>query len=342
MPETTNFPKISRRTFTIQIGKAALAMAFPFSTLSKSLNGMKDTNTYDVIIIGGSYSGLAAAMALGRALRKVLIIDSGKPCNRQTPHSHNFLTQDGATPAQIRQIALEQVRAYDTVQICEDLVVSGIRGHQQFLLQTASGKTYSGKKLLFASGINDLMPEIMGFSECWGISVLHCPYCHGYEVRGRASGVLGNGDTGFDMAKLIAHWSGQLSLFTNGPAEFSDAQRKLLAAHQIRIDERKIKNFRQSKGMLQAIVFADDSATELDVLYTRLPFRQNCTVAVQLGCTLSEEGYIEIDAQFRTKIPGVFAAGDSVTKMRTVANAVAMGTTAGMMINKELIDEAFG
>lgn len=342
MPETSNFPEISRRTFTIQIAKAALAMAFPFSTLSKSLNGMKDTNAYDVIIIGGSYSGLAAAMALGRALRKVLIIDSGKPCNRQTPHSHNFLTQDGASPAQIRRIALEQVQAYDTIHIREDLVVSGKREHQHFLLQTASGNTYSGRKLLFASGINDLMPEIMGFSECWGISVLHCPYCHGYEVRGRASGVLGNADTGFDMAKLIAHWSGPLSLFTNGPAEFSEAQHKLLAAHQIRIDERKIKSFRQSKGMLEAIIFTDNSATELEVLYTRPAFRQNCPAAAQLGCTLSEEGYMEIDAQFRTSIPDVFAAGDCVSRMRTVANAVAMGTTAGMMINKELIDEAFG
>ena len=138
---------------------------------------------YDVIIIGGSYSGLAAGMALGRALRNVLIIDSGNPCNKQTPHSHNFLTNDGKSPAEIAGVAKEQLRIYGTVRLINGLAMTGIKTETGFKIQVQSGETFSSKKLVFATGIKDIMHDIPGFAECWGISVLHCPYCHGYEVR---------------------------------------------------------------------------------------------------------------------------------------------------------------
>src|SRR5687767_10565291 len=137
---------------------------------------MTDKKNFDVIIIGGSYAGLSAAMALGRALRNVLIIDSGKPCNRQTPHSHNFITQDGKTPAEIATLAKQQVEKYDTVTFFSGLATDGAKTENGFQIQTGSGETFRAKKLIFATGVKDVMPTIEGYAECWGISVLHCPY----------------------------------------------------------------------------------------------------------------------------------------------------------------------
>src|SRR5690606_19368783 len=146
------------------------------------------------IIIGGSYAGLSAAMALGRSLRKVLIIDAGKPCNRQTPHSHNFITQDGKTPAEISSIARAQVAQYETVTFLSGFAVEGKKTNSGFEIKTEKGEIFESKKLILATGVKDIMSEIPGFAECWGISVIHCPYCHGYEVRNEKTGILANGD----------------------------------------------------------------------------------------------------------------------------------------------------
>jgi len=141
-------------------------------------------NNFDVIIIGGSYAGLSAALALGRSLRKVLIMDSGLPCNRSTPHSHNFLTHDGERPAVIAEQARTKVLAYKTVTWWNGLAVSGRKTGSGFEIITQNDGIFYGRKLIFATGIRDILPDIKGFAECWGISVIHCPYCHGYEFRG--------------------------------------------------------------------------------------------------------------------------------------------------------------
>src|SRR5690606_34953225 len=149
---------------------------------------------FDVIIIGGSYAGLSAAMALGRSLRKVLIIDSGKPCNATTPYSHNFLTQDGSTPLKISTIARTQVEKYDTVTFYQGIALQATKRNGPFSIATATGEIFNGKKLILATGIKDKLPDIPGFAECWGISIIHCPYCHGYEYHHQNTGILANGD----------------------------------------------------------------------------------------------------------------------------------------------------
>ncbi|MEM7297910.1 MAG: NAD(P)/FAD-dependent oxidoreductase, partial [Bacteroidota bacterium] len=165
---------MKRREIIKQGSLAALILALPTPLPSfKKYNAMNNKQDFDVIIIGGSYAGLSAAMALGRSLRNVLIIDSGLPCNRQTPHSHNFITQDGKTPSEIATAAKSQVLEYDTVQFLEDLASSGKRIAHGFEVLTASGKKVTAKKLVFATGIKDIMPEIKGFADCWGISVVH-------------------------------------------------------------------------------------------------------------------------------------------------------------------------
>lgn len=296
---------------------------------------------FDVIIIGGSYSGLAAGMALGRALRKVLIIDSGKPCNRQTPHSHNFLTHDGKAPAEIAALARQQVAAYKTVEFMDGLVESSSKRHDGFEVDVSSGETFTAKKLIFATGISDVMPDIPGFAGCWGISALHCPYCHGYEVKGQKTGVLANGDAAFEFCSLLSNWTNDLTLYTNGKSTLNSEQVEKLNKHNINIVEAEIAGLEHSNGYLQNIVFEDGSKAPVEALYSRRPFAQHCDIPQLLGCELTEEGYLKIDGLQKTNVPGVFACGDNATRIRTVANAVSTGTFAGMAANKELIDENF-
>ncbi len=158
---------------------------------------------FDVIIIGGSYAGLSAAMTLGRSLRHVLIIDSGLPCNRQTPHSHNFLTRDGETPKAITAIAKEQVLQYPTVQFIEETAITAQELETGFRIVTQSGKAFTALKLIIASGIKDIHPDIEGFTECWGISVIHCPYCHGYEFHHQPTAIMANGERAVHLSILV-------------------------------------------------------------------------------------------------------------------------------------------
>ncbi|MEO6549793.1 MAG: NAD(P)/FAD-dependent oxidoreductase [Ferruginibacter sp.] len=302
---------------------------------------MTDNTNFEVIIIGGSYSGLAAAMALGRALRTVLIIDSGEPCNRQTPHSHNFITQDGKTPAAIINAARRQVEKYGTVKFFTGLSTNGIKTESGFQIGTASGETFSGTKLIFATGIKDIIPGIPGFSECWGISVIHCPYCHGYEVRSQITGIIGNGEYGYEFSALISNWTNNLTLFTNGKSTLTAVQTAKLLQHHIAIIEDEIESLQQHKGYLHHIHFRTGKSLAIKAIYTRTSFVQHCSIPERLKCQLNKDGYIEVDPSQKTTVHGIFACGDNTSRMRTVANAVAMGTTAGIMVNKELVDENF-
>ena len=223
-------------------------------------------NNFDVIIVGGSYSGVAAAMALGRALRRVLIIDSGKPCNRQTPHSHNFLTQDGRTPKEIAALGRQQVQMYNTIVFFNGTATNGIKSENGFEIQVASGEKFTAKKLVFATGIKDILPPIPGLSECWGISVIHCPYCHGYEVKGQKTGILGNGEHGFEFSSLIYNWTKDLTLYTNGKSTLTTEQKTKLHQHNISIVEDEIEKLEHKDGKLNQVVFKNGKHVSLTAL----------------------------------------------------------------------------
>jgi len=302
---------------------------------------MKEQTHYDVIIVGGSYSGLAAGMALGRSLREVLIIDSGKPCNRQTPHSHNFITQDGKTPKEISTLAKAQVEKYTTVTFFDGIATHGVKAENGFEIQTDSGKTFWSRKVIFATGIRDLLPDIKGLADCWGISVIHCPYCHGYEVRNKKTGILANREHAFEFAKLILNWTKDLTLYTNGKSQLSTEQAAKLECRNIKIVENEIEKLDHVNGSIQSVVFKDGTSTGIEALYAATTFEQHCAIPKELDCEFTEEGYIKIDSFQKTTVDGVYACGDNVTRMRTVANAVAMGTMAGMMLNKEMVMAEF-
>lgn len=302
---------------------------------------MKKATKFDVIIIGGSYSGLAAAMSLGRALMSVLVIDSGLPCNRQTPHSHNFLTHDGSIPNDILQMGERQVRQYPTVEIIRDRAVKATKTETGFSIITASDNVYTSHKLVFATGIKDLLPNLEGIEACWGISVLHCPYCHGYEVRGTKTGILANGNAAFEMTALISNWTTNLSVYTNGPSSFNEEQTAHLHSKGIRINEYPIKRLDHENGRIKNLVFSNGLSEKIETLYTKVPFEQHCKIPQELTCEITEEGYLKIDSTYETTVKGVYACGDNSSRMRTVANAIAMGNATGISISKNKIMESF-
>lgn len=302
---------------------------------------MADSIIYDVIIIGGSYAGLSAAMTLGRSLKKTLVIDSGKPCNAQTPHSHNFLTQDGNTPKGISMLAKNQVEKYETVRFQKDIAISGEKTPYGFEIKTESEKTFRSKKLIFATGVRDIMPNIKGFSECWGISVIHCPYCHGYEHRNQKTAILANGDTATHMVPLVHNLTKNLTILTSGKAEFTDEQRTKFEQHNIPIVESKIGEIDHQNGHVKNVVFQDHTKMGFDTVYARPPFEQHSNIPSFLGCELNEQGYIVVDDFQKTTVEGVFACGDNTTAFRSVANAVYKGNVAGAKVNMELTQEVF-
>jgi len=302
---------------------------------------MKNNNIYDVIIIGGSYSGLSAGLVLGRALRQVLIIDSGKPCNMQTPHSHNFITQDGKTPKEISTTARQQIEIYKTVHFYNGLATSGTKTDHGFEIKTASGDRFTGKKLIFATGLKDIMPDIEGFSECWGKTVIHCAFCLGYESKNKKAGVIGNGDYGFKISKLAKNWTKDVTLFTNGKSLLTEDQSKKLTKHHIDIIETEVDRFEHTNGYLDAIVLKDGSKIPLKAIYTKATYVQHCDIPKQLGCEFTELELIKVDDFQKTTVLGVWACGDNASTMRSVSNAVAKGTLSAVMATEELIDEEF-
>ncbi|HYG02147.1 MAG TPA: NAD(P)/FAD-dependent oxidoreductase, partial [Chryseosolibacter sp.] len=271
----------------------------------------------------------------------VLIIDSGMPCNRFTPHSHNFITQDGKVPAEIAALAKHQVEQYSTVQFFSGLAISAEKKGNEFHVSAGSNTDFIATKLIFATGIRDLMPDIPGFEACWGKSVIHCPYCHGYEVRNERTGILGNGESAFEFASLISNWTKDLTVYTNGKSTLTQEQTQKLRTHNIGIIEGEIEKLDHTNGSLERIIFKNGESAALKAVYTRPAFVQHCNLPELLGCELTEDGFIKTDNMQRTTIPGVYACGDNTTRMRTVANVVAMGTTAGMMVNKEMVLEVF-
>lgn len=296
---------------------------------------------FDVIIIGGSYAGLSAALTLGRATRRVLIVDSGEPCNRQTPHSHNFLTHDGDTPAAISAQAKAEVLKYSTIKFIDGYVNKARKTTRGFDVDLKTGETFSARKILLATGLKDTLPDINGFAECWGITVIHCPYCHGYEVKNEKVGLMMNGDHAFEMAKTISLWNSDLTLLTNGKSLLTEAQTEKLTSKSIKIIEAEIIELEHKDGFLENVILSTGEKVTLKALYSHSEVSQHVDFDIQLGFDLTAMNIIEINEQHETTAKGVYAAGDCTTLMRSLSIINASGTMAGIMINREMLAEDF-
>ncbi len=302
---------------------------------------MVKQNQFDVIIVGGSYAGLSAGMSLGRSLRKVLIIDSGKPCNEQTPHSHNFLTQDGKTPKEISELSKKQVLEYKTVKFHQDKAIEAKKIENGFEVITENGEKFNSKKIIIATGIIDEVPNIKGFQECWGISLIHCPYCHGYEFKNEKTGIIANGERGFHISSLVNNLTKDITIFTRGKADFTEEQFLKLEKNNIKIIETEISELKHQNGNIESLILSDGKALNFEAVYGAFPFKQHSDIPESLGCEMTEIGHIKIDQFQKTNVAGLFACGDNSSPMRSVANAVYTGSLTGAMVNMELTNESF-
>lgn len=330
------------RRFFIKNGSLAfLAISTPsvfFKNIDMDLSNQK---LYDTIIVGGSYAGLSAAMTLGRSLRNVLIIDSGNPCNKQTPHSHNFLTRDGVPPGEIAKIAREEVAKYPTIEFYNGFAVNGSKISDGFVIKTSDGNSFKSKKLIFATGILDSLYDIKGFAECWGISVIHCPYCHGYEVRNKKTAILADGDRLVYFTSLIKNLTDDVALITSEINASNADNIAILQRNGVKIIEKKILEIQHHNGYIEKVIFSDGTSESFEAMYAPVPFRQHSSIPEELGCELTDAGLIKIDESHKTTLDGVYAVGDNSNPLRSVSLAVSSGSVAGVKINGELSADMF-
>lgn len=296
---------------------------------------------FDVIIIGGSYAGLSAALTLGRATRNVLVIDAGKPCNRQTPHSHNFLTHDGDKPAVIYKAAKAEVLKYPTVRFLEGQAISAKQIDGGFSISLENSENFTARKILLATGLIDVLPDIKGLAECWAISAIHCPYCHGYEVKNEKIGLLMNGEHAFEMAKTLNHWNKDLTILTNGKSQLSAEQTEKLKSKSITIIEYEVAELLHNNGYLKDVVFKNGEKIALKAIYLKSDVEQHGNFNEQLGFELTDLKTIKVDEQQQSTAKGVYAAGDCATLFRSLSIITAAGTMAAVVMNKEMISEDF-
>lgn len=294
---------------------------------------------HDVIIIGGGFAGLAAAMPLARARRRVLLIDAGQPRNRFAAHSHGFLGQDGVAPADIQARGMAELSAYPTFTLLRGNVVGAAGTLDAFTVTLADGSTFEGRRLILATGVRDELPAIPGMKERWGVGALHCPYCHGYEVVGQPLGVLGT-QAGSDMkALLVSDW-GPVTLFTQDAFLPGAEMMVRLTERGITVESVPITEMLGEAPSLSAVTLADGRVLPLAALFVGPRTHMASPLALQLGCAM-EEGhsgpYLRINEGKETSVPGIFAAGDATMQMHSATLSVASGMLAGVGAHRSLL-----
>lgn len=299
------------------------------------------TRRYHVIVVGGSFAGLGAAMQLARARRRVLVIDSGLPRNRYAHASHGFLGQDGRRPAEILETFRAQVLAYPTARLLSGDVVDAERlGDDAFRVTLSSGDLYLAERLILATGVVDELPSIPGLQERWGSTVLHCPYCHGYEVGDRRLGVLATSEKAMHHATLLPDWSNSVTLFTNGTFAPSVEEQSTLAARGVRLEEETVDALVGDAPALAGVRLRDGRVVELDALFTATRTRMASPLAERLGCAFDDGPFgpiVRTDPNKKTTVQGVYCAGDAARVPHNATWAAADGATAGVSAHRSLI-----
>jgi len=301
-------------------------------------------DTHDAVVVGGSWAGLSAAMQLARARRRVLVVDAGRARNRFARAAHGFLGQDGRAPAAILETARAQVLAYPTAAFRADEVTRANVEGDGFAVSLASGGTVRARRLVLATGVADELPDVPGLRERWGVTVLHCPYCHGYEVADGRLGVLATGDMSLHQALLLPDWSADVTLFTNGAITLDGEQQAALDARGVRIEGRRVEALvggagEGNAGALAGIRVAGGEIVPLDALFTAPRTRMASPLAEQLGCAFDDGPLgpvIRTDARKLTSVPGVYAAGDAALAMYNATFAAADGVMAGVAAHQSL------
>ena len=300
---------------------------------------------YDVVVIGGGAAGLSGALALVRARRSVLVVDNGTPRNAPAEHVHNYLTRDGVPPAELYAIGRDEVIGYGG-EVATGTVTTA-RRDGDFTVELADGTTYQGRRLLVTTGLTDVLPDVPGLAERWGKDVLHCPYCHGWEVRDQAIGVLATGAMALHQVQLFRQLSDDVTLFLHTGPEPTDDQWEELAARGISVVEGKVEQLEVEDGKLTGVRLEGGKVIPRQALAVQSTMRARAGFLTDLGLETTEleaNGIVlgtavQVDAMGATQVPGVFAAGNVTDPKAQVMPAAAAGLMAAGGINFDLIGE---
>jgi thioredoxin reductase len=300
---------------------------------------------WDCIVVGAGAAGLSAALVLGRARQRTLVVDSGHQSNGVADGIGGLLGHDGRPPAAFYAAGREELQAYPSVELRSGEVLGGERRDGGFVLELADGSREPARRVLLATGMEYRFPDLPGIAERWGRSVFHCPFCHGWEVRDQPLGVLDRGPSGVQRALLLRAWSDDVTLLADGPAELDAEEAARLSAAGVVIDERRVTDLRGPGTTLTAVAFAEGEERPCSGLLVPVTLHQRSTLAEQLGAVAAEPGPVmvdalELDPAFHASVPGLSAAGDLSGQMPSVANAVASGSSAAAMIVHDLANEA--
>ncbi|ADT98886.1 MULTISPECIES: NAD(P)/FAD-dependent oxidoreductase [Mycolicibacterium] len=299
---------------------------------------------WDCVIVGGGAAGLSAALVLGRARRRTLLVDAGAQSNLAAHGIGGLLGFDGVPPAQLYAQGRRELTRYPDVAVCDGDVTGAVAVEGGFTVELAGRSDVRTRRILLAMGMRYDMPALPGLAELWGDSVFHCPFCHGWEARDRPLAVLADGDRGVHMATLLSGWSDDVVLLTSGPADLTDAQRDRLAEAGIAIDERAVAELVSADGQLAQVVFADGSGIARSGLLIATTLHQRSSLAAELGVAFAAPSpvtaeAVDVDAMYRTTVPGVFAAGDVSARMPQVAAAIAAGSGAAASVVASFLEE---
>ena len=296
-------------------------------------------NRFDVVIIGGGAAGLSAALVLGRARRTVLVVDVGAPRNGSAARMQGFLSRDGLRPADLLAAGRAEVAGYGG-QVVTD-TVTGVTGSAGggFAVDLAAGSQVSARRLLVATGLRDEIPDIPGLRERWGRDVLHCPYCHGWEVRDQQLGVIADGSPeSVRFTQIVRQWTNDLLLFV--PAgNLTEAQRQALAARGVRIVEAGVVGVLVNDDRLTGVKLAHGEVIRRDALFVPPRFVPNDTLLAALGCDFTRDGWVVTSSDGRTSVPGVWAAGNVANPRAQVITAAGEGSAAAISINASLVEQ---
>ncbi|MET9257570.1 NAD(P)/FAD-dependent oxidoreductase [Streptomyces sp. NPDC003717] len=296
--------------------------------------------TYDVIVVGGGAAGLSAALVLGRARLRTLVVDAGEPRNAPAAHMQGYLTRDGMPPAEFLAAGRAEIARYG-VELVQDRAVDVARG-EDFAVVLAGGRTVRARRLIVATGLVDELPEVPGVAERFGRDVLHCPFCHGWEVRDRAFGVLATGVLSVHQALMVSGWSDDVTLFlhTVGEEELSDEDLRRLATAGVKVVPGLVAGLRVSSDRLTGVRLADGSVHDREVLFCAPRAVPGTGLMERLGASLESTpfgAYPVVDATGRTSVPGVWTAGNAMGFGEQVIHAASGGYRAAAAIVGDLL-----
>jgi len=294
-----------------------------------------ETQMYDVVVVGGGAAGLNAALVLGRARRRVAVVDAGAPRNAPASHMQGFLSRDGMPPAGLLAAGRAEAAGYG-VELLEDQVIGIETG---FIVRLASGRVLSARRILVTTGVHDDLPDIPGVRERWGRDLLHCPYCHGWEVRDQPIGVLGTHSASVLHAQLVRQWSDDIVLFVH-TYDLTSTERVELDARQIRVVEGEVARLVVDADRLIGVELADGQLIERAAVFIRPAIAPHADgLLAGLGCEVDDTGFVTVDATGRTSIFGVWAAGNVADPRAQVITAAGEGSAAAIAINADLVEE---